>query len=220
MHGQLNNIWVIGYNSSGIPNPINSIYSIDFRNGTIDYDTALAAAFSFRGCDASICDSAGNLLFYTNGLAVMNAQHDTMVNGDSLNYSDEAYSSGGSLTGMSYPQTILILPSPGQPDMYYLIHQAYYLHPVLWTNEYCDTLFYSIVDMSQDSGKGAVVTKNQVLWSGDLLTDNLITIGGLSACKHANGRDWWLVTHKDSSNVFMKFLLTPTGIAGPFLQTI
>lgn len=220
VHGQLNNIWVIGYNSSGIPNPINSIYSIDFRNGTIDYDTALAAAFSFRGCDASICDSAGNLLFYTNGLAVMNAQHDTMVNGDSLNYSDEAYSSGGSLTGMSYPQTILILPSPGQPDMYYLIHQAYYLHPVLWTNEYCDTLFYSIVDMSQDSGKGAVVTKNQVLWSGDLLTDNLITIGGLSACKHANGRDWWLVTHKDSSNVFMKFLLTPTGIAGPFLQTI
>lgn len=99
MHGQLNNIWVIGYNSSGIPNPINSIYSIDFRNGTIDYDTASAAAFSFRGCDASICDSAGNLLFYTNGLAVMNAQHDTMVNGDSLNYSDEAYSSGGSLTG-------------------------------------------------------------------------------------------------------------------------
>lgn len=218
--GQLNNIWVLGYNSSGIPNPSNSIYSIDFRNGIIDYDTAVAKAFSFRSCDASICDSTGNLLFYTNGIAILNAQNDTMINGDSLSYSDEAYSSGGSLIGMTYPQTILILPSPGQSNIYYLIHQTYYLHPVLWTNEYSDTLFYSIVDMTQDSGRGSVIAKNQVIWTGNLLTNDLITIGGMSACKHANGRDWWIVTHKDSTNIFMKYLLSPIGIDGPFFQTL
>lgn len=219
-NAQLNNTWVIGYNASGTINPINSIYSIDFRNSMINYDTAVAKAFSFRSCDASISDSAGNLLFYTNGIAIMNAQNDTMVNGDSLSYSDEVYTTAVHSIGMIYPQTIMIIPAPDQPNIYYLIHQTYYLHPVFIYNEYCDSLFYSIVDMTQDSGRGAVIDKNHVLWTGNLFTNDLITIGSMSACKHANGRDWWIVTHKDSSNIFMKFLLTPLGLAGPYFQTI
>ena len=81
VNAQMNNIWVLGYNNQGTINPINSIYTIDFRNGQINYDTAIAKSFSFRSNDASICDNTGNLLFYTNGFAVMNAMHDTMMNG-------------------------------------------------------------------------------------------------------------------------------------------
>jgi hypothetical protein len=40
--------------------------------------------------------------------------------------------------------------------------------------------------MTLDNGLGAVVSKNNILFS-DSLTMNLF------ACRHANGRDWWLM---------------------------
>jgi hypothetical protein len=35
---------------------------------------------------------------------------------------------------------------------------------------------------------------------------------GIGACKHANGRDWWVVVQKQNSDVIFKILLTPFGI--------
>jgi hypothetical protein len=213
---QMNNYWVMGY-GSGIINPSNMVYSIDFRNGQIEYDTVFKH-FSFRSNDASICDSAGNLLFYTNGFAVMNANHDTMVNGEDLNPSIVG-SSNWDDTGMPYAQMSIIIPVSGANNQFYIIHHCYYIIIQL-PHEFCDSLFYSIVDMTQDSGRGAVTAKNQLLWSGDAFNSDIINEGCLTACKHANGRDWWIVSHKDSSNIFMTFLLTPTGFTGPFLQSI
>jgi hypothetical protein len=149
----------------------------------------------------------------------MNSLNDSMVNGNDLSIGSLAYWSNWELMGDEIPQNALVLPFPGDSNKYYIIHGAYYSSP-LANGEYCDTLYYSIVDMQQDSGRGAVVSKNQHLWVGDLNTSDLIIFGGYTACKHANGRDWWLVTHKDSSNIFMTFLLTPTGFQGPFQQTI
>ena len=40
----------------------------------------------------------------------------------------------------------------------------------------------------------------------------------LTAVKHGNGRDWWLFAHKDFSSLMFKFLITPNGIQGPFVQ--
>ena len=48
----------------------------------------------------------------------------------------------------------------------------------------------------------------------------VVTLKAVPACKHANGRDWWIVSHKDSTNMFMLFLLTPFGFNGPYLQSI
>ena len=46
------------------------------RNGGLEFDRN----------NASICDKDGNLLFYTNGCAVANREHQVMPHGDSLNY--------------------------------------------------------------------------------------------------------------------------------------
>ncbi|MEZ5067451.1 MAG: hypothetical protein R2847_02750 [Bacteroidia bacterium] len=59
--------------------------------------------------------------------------------------------------------------------------------------------------MSLDSGRGAVTAKNQIAFSDSL-------ISGISACKHANGRDWWVAVLKDSSDIIYTLLLTPNGI--------
>ncbi|GDX48351.1 hypothetical protein LBMAG25_11690 [Bacteroidota bacterium] len=43
--------------------------------------------------------------------------------------------------------------------------------------------------------------------------NNIHTIESLAACKHANGRDYWLVSHLvDSTNTFIKFLVAPDTI--------
>jgi hypothetical protein len=68
--------------------------------------------------------------------------------------------------------------------------------------------------MTLDSGRGGVIQKNYVL-----LNDSLVP-GRLTACKHANGRDWWLIAHKFNTNRYYKFLITPTSIAGPYFQDI
>ena len=68
--------------------------------------------------DASICDSAGNLLFYTNGFAVMNGLHDTMLNGGGLNPAPLG-SDNWSTTGMPYTQMSIIIPQPGSSNFYF-----------------------------------------------------------------------------------------------------
>ncbi|MBK6640365.1 MAG: hypothetical protein IPG39_03600 [Bacteroidetes bacterium] len=47
-----------------------------------------------------------------------------------------------------------------------------------------------------------------------------LTRGRLTTCKHANGRDWWLISHKYRSNIYYKFLITPDTILGPYTQQI
>jgi hypothetical protein len=73
--------------------------------------------------------------------------------------------------------------------------------------------------MSLNNGKGRVILKNQLLYR-DTFCENL------TAVKHANGRDWWIVSPRNSynqkkhSNEYFIFLLDPNGITGPFIQPI
>ncbi len=43
---------------------------------------------------------------------------------------------------------------------------------------------------------------------------------GVAACKHANGRDWWVTILRDSSDLIYKILLTPQGIASVSTQSL
>ena len=44
--------------------------------------------------------------------------------------------------------------------------------------------------------------------------------GRITACKHANGRDWWLVVHQYHSGLVYKYLISPQGISGPTTQDL
>jgi hypothetical protein len=62
---------------------------------------------------ASMSDTAGNLLFYTDGHMVYNKQHQIMVNG--LPISD----------GVESSQPAVIIPKPGVPDHYYIFSNTF-----------------------------------------------------------------------------------------------
>ncbi len=156
-----------------------------------------------------ISDQNGNLLFYTNGIYIANSLNDTMQNGSGLNPGQ--FTTSRQQNGITIPQANLVIPFPGDTTKYYLFHET------------CDDinvsgatyfLYNSIIDMSLNAGLGVVVVKNNIL-----LQDTLVP-GRLTACKHANGRDWWLISHKLFSSTVFKYLITPFGISGPWIQDL
>ena len=153
LNAQHNNIWQLGYNSGFYPQ-----IEINFNSG-IPAVTNFNRPMNFRACNASICDNNGNLLFYTNGIYIANANHDTMQNGSGLN--PGAFTNAWKQNGLPLWQGALIIPWPDSLHKYFLFHET----PNYDTNVSYrpKELYYSIIDMSLNSGLGAVIQKNDIL---------------------------------------------------------
>jgi hypothetical protein len=147
------------------------------------------------GSCASIADSNGNLIFYTNfnyngDTEIWNSMHSPIANSDTL-------------VGNGYFQGLVIVPVPDSDSLYYIF--------VLYLG---DGIYYHLINMKYNGGQGIVLQKNVLLTSqrvGDCIT----------AIKHGNGRDWWLIYKRSSGsspnhfNRFYKRLITPIGISQP-----
>jgi hypothetical protein len=199
--------WQIGYAS----NP-------DFLEfGGTDFnfhENPVALSYNYRSLNiqetnASICDENGDLLFYTNGLAICNRFGDTITNGAGLNPGVFADING--MWGYSAGNGAFVLPDPGNENQYYLIHETYDNYPEggTVTSFY---LYYTHVDMS--SPEGLVLSKN------NLILADTFDVGHTTAVRHANGRDWWIVKARFDTNDFHTFLLGPDGIHYSHLQEV
>jgi len=165
------NIWYFGYNAA-----------LDFNSGApVNITGSLMSQFEGS---ASISDTAGNLLFYTDGITVWNKNNGIMANGTGL------------MGGSSSTQSSLIVPLPGSDSIYYLFTVSQQLAP--------GGLRYSIIDMSLQSGLGEVVDKNIFLL-------NTCTEKITAVC-HTNGIDLWVITHGWNSNSILAYLLTSSGL--------
>lgn len=152
------------------------------------------AMLSREGC-SSICDTAGNLMFYTNGATVWNKDHDIMDNGTDLMVV---------LVPSNPPhptQAGVIVPKPGNSNQYYI-----FTVPCMWTSPSYDMYFrYALVDMSYNGGLGKVIEKDVQL--GSYNASERIT-----AVAHQNGNDIWVINREDNTNRFRSYLITSSGI--------
>ncbi|MCX6291757.1 MAG: T9SS type A sorting domain-containing protein, partial [Bacteroidetes bacterium] len=57
-------------------------------------------------------------------------------------------------------------------------------------------------------GLGGIIANKKNI---SIINDTL-TLGRITACKHANGRDWWVVVHRANSDQYYKMLITPDTI--------
>lgn len=190
-------IWMFGYDNSP---PYFGGTKLNFNSQplSINYTSQF---INLSVTNSSICDEGGNLLIYTNGMYVANANHQIMPNGDSLNPGDlfNNYSN----EGYRLNQGSIILPAPGAPNLFYILHEK-----LIYDNTYtylCSGLYFSIVDMNLDSGLGDITTKNS-----PVLLDAIDP--GITAVRHANGRDWWILIPKFVNNLYYKLLLNPNGL--------
>ncbi len=141
-------------------------------------------------------------LVYTNGSAVCNKYNDTLTNGYGLSSGgNDGYRQGGYPgLGMS-----LIFPAQNTGNLLYLFHENIFsaAPPFLGVPRALQ-LYYSLIDPTVGIN-GTVYFKNQIL------IDDTIEIGNLTPCRHANGRDWWLLVKRYNSSIYYTILTSPNG---------
>jgi len=203
-------IWLLGYGS----NPTNLTFGgtrIDFNQSPpqISYEYR---DLDFNATNASMCDEAGNLLFYSNGIAVHNYLNELIENGDGLN--PDPYTENWIGDGYPLPQGLLILPDPGAPNRFFLVYSTItVVIPAIQGNNYLPlNCYFASVEISAE-GSVHVVEKNMLI-----LSDTL-DFGKLTAVRHANGRDWWIAQQEYAANRHYPILLSPLGINIEPVQT-
>ena len=166
---------------------------IDFNN--LLNPVTFSSVLDTRGSCVSIADTNGQLLFYANTRAGLPGKT-TLI----WNKNNQLMQNGDSIFGEGWYNELLILPFPGNINTYYMFSLGV---------SSSRGLYYSVIDMTLNGGLGKIVQKNVQLQTYQAWD-------AMAAIKHANGRDWWLIT-KDYDNslgnkTFHVNLITPYGI--------
>jgi hypothetical protein len=171
----------------------------------VGYDMKIA--FSFF--TLNYADQDGQYRFSYNGNFIEDASAQTMLNGHTLNdyFIDEPY------RGDQMTQSSVALPWPGESYFSALIHQE----RAYGTGEnlvFSHRLFLSKIDLLANNGLGAVVERKQ------LFDKDTFDLGRFTACRHANGRDWWFMICGGHSKNIHTYLLDDKGIEKQSMQIL
>ncbi|MCI4650471.1 hypothetical protein [Phaeodactylibacter sp.] len=195
---------------------------LDFNSSPPAISAPDSVQMIFGGTNFTMSNAEGELIFYTNGCEIHNARHQLMENGDGINPGDvhdvHCHESQHSPGYIVPTQGALALLKPGSNYVYYLFHIRSAYDPVLGPPYGSHiNLLYTIVDMTQSSGNGIVYDKNTVLVDN---SSSFTPLGEITAVKHANGQDWWIICPENQGNYYHKFLLTSEGIVEQSGQNI
>ena len=182
---------------------------LNFSSGSpVPYTTGKCTFGENTGC---ISDTSGNLLFYLGKLStgdgvsavnyesIYNRNYQVIQNGDSL------------LTSFDMNACSLFLPKPGSSDLYYLLYINYY---TLQFPTQSPGLYYSVLGASLNGGNGACIDRNHSLIDSTNFSEHI------AAVRHANGRDWWILTYEYLVDSAVTYLLDTAGLHGPYYQHI
>jgi gliding motility-associated-like protein len=162
---------------------------ITFQDGspTILTNSSLNSMFG----TAVISDSAGNLLFYSDGKVVYNRNHQQMPNGHGL-------------LGLGQSQTCIIFKKPGSNSKYYIFTVG-----VGSVTQYIG-LHYSIVDIELQGGLGDVDN----FYKNIPLENSSLAVEKITAVKHADNSSVWVIVRNLSQpvNEYHSYLVTPGGV--------
>lgn len=165
------NIWYFGY-KAGLD--FNSGSPVALTDGQINTQ---------EGC-ASISNSSGQLLFYTDGITVWNRNHQIMSNGTGLFGHD------------SSTQSSTIVQKPNSPNLFYI----FTIDAENGDNGFC----YSVVDITLNNGLGDVTNQKNILVYAP-------TCEKISIVKKSNNLEYWIVTHGWNNSTFYAHSLSATG---------
>ncbi|MBU3676093.1 MAG: gliding motility-associated C-terminal domain-containing protein [Chitinophagaceae bacterium] len=153
---------------------------------------------------SNICDSSGEFQFSFDGGDIITREHKIMEGGYKMVPEGfyKRYNGFG-----CYSQSSIILPLHGKKYMV-LIATTSDAQMEAWyraTNNdsaFFDLLLYGIVDMEANGGLGRVESRQVITDKGYMGLTNMM------ACRHANGRDWWLLKRVHYQNCFYTYLIT------------
>ena len=168
-------------------------YHIKYTDGEPEVMPFVPGYVSKEGASC-ISDTSGELMFYSNTIRVWNRNFQPLYNSDTLPALDSPPSS-------SKTNGSIFLPWPGDTlDRFFAFLQM---------NDADNRLYCSKIDRDLDGGLGGIMVdfKNVPVWTHPICEQ-------LTAIKHANGRDWWILARKGYpiSTQISLALLTPQGL--------
>ena len=203
--GKYDNSWVFGnFNSS-----VNTV--LTFQQNDLTFLRSFPKILPMDFSNSCMSNADGELMFFTNGVSLATSKGNYLKNGKYIN--PEVSKSPWFNYGIPSPQQTLILPAPGLDNKYFVFHTEFANKDIGGIlTVYAPKIYFTLVDMSENAGDGNVIDLNH-----ELIADTLAATQ-LSACKHANGRDYWVFVQKLSSNLFYRILLTSQGVFVEGLQ--
>ncbi len=174
---------------------------LDFTGGGTPTVITTNAMNTWEGCSSISDNCTGELLFYTNGVKVWDKNDIQMPNGIGL--------LGGNTTGLtpsSTTQSSVIVPKPGNKNLYYIFTCD------ANENNNVGGFRYSIVDMTLNGGLGDVTVKNTLLFAPG--TEKV------TAVHHSNKRDIWVISHGKLDNKFYAYLVSAAGVSAPVITLV
>ncbi len=188
-------------------------FMLDFNDGALSIEP-LQSALSFDMNNVSICDKDGKLLFYSNGCAVANVDHEIMENGEGINDGEffEFFWEDDCKNGYPGLQDILAIPDPNEEYGYYLLTKPVFVDDDI--KPYKDVIQYSYIEMSKQNGMGEVMVKNDTIISGTNI------LSGYFSAVQAVDESWWVLQVTENPIQIVKLKIDQDGIRYHSSQTI
>ena len=186
-----NNQWIFGYNAR-----------VDFSGPTpLAFSNASLVS---NEATASVSDpNTGQLLFYSDGVRVWNANNQLMPNGSNL--------AGGFFT--SCTQGAMIVPFPDDNQRSYLFTLDELEQQT--GNPVDDGLRYSVVNMALNGGLGDVEAGSINIPLATNLTEKLIVI------RSTEIQGFWIIAHRRNANQFLAWKIDACGVSPqPVVSTV
>lgn len=195
-----NSVWTFG-----------SVYYYMLPNNTIgvgmglNFNTANPTTFPAKAtgygvAQASVCDTNGNLLFYTDGTYVVDAHGNLMLHGDSLVTDTALYKYETNYQDINHidptsgsTQGALIVPVIGAANKYYIFSNT------------SGMVYYSIVNMALNNGSGDVDVSHRGILLGSGLNQSLVAVAGTHC-------DVWVLVHSIGSSTIKAYRVTASGV--------
>jgi large repetitive protein len=175
----------------------NTTDGIRFNRGTnaAQAVTNQAIPFGVGGSAVATDPATGNLLFYTDGNRIYDACHLPMPNG------------AGLLGNSSANQPAVICPIPGQTNKYFVfVNDANFLTG--------GTIRRSVIDLSQlgnaTSQPGLGIVEAAPTAKNTAVPGLTNRSEGMMIVPHANGTDYWLITHQNNSSNYTATRISAT----------
>jgi gliding motility-associated-like protein len=178
--------------------------SLDFNSGS-PVQTSGSQMYTNEGC-TSYCDENGNLLFYSNGggrLPASGQDGGKIWNKNNQVMYDMQGTEGG---GWSAAQSSVVVPAPGEPNVYYLFTMEeleFDGDGVVPSEPNGRGLRYFKIDMSLNGGLGDVVEADVQVYD--------YSYEGICAIRHSNGTDYWILINQDTSGIGV-YSVTQNGV--------
>ncbi len=181
-------------------------FSLNFNNEPMSIDYFPFRRFIFDATNSTYGNNEGALYCYSNGMEVFGPDDRPIVGGDTIMYGEywrnSVYWRTGDRYGFAIPQGSIMLPIPTDGGITLYVFTTFFDTDISRST----SIWYATIDMACDDGRGCVTTKDNVL------LDARVKDGILQACRHANGRDWWLYAVNADGTTYYTFLLDPSGV--------